>query len=101
MMLCTIHVGVTTLPASQTLTGQLSDSTCRMSHDAMAAQAGLTDQECARLCVERGSGYVFVTAVPIANPDFPGLQALLGQPVELTGERTDDAVVVSKVESSQ
>ena len=41
--------------------GQLSDDRCRMSHDARAAQAGLTDQECARLCVERGSAYVFVT----------------------------------------
>ena len=82
-------------------TGLLSDARCRMSHSVMAAQAGLSDQECARLCVERGSGYVFVTAVPIANPDFPGLQALLGQSVELTGERTDDAIVVSKVESSR
>ena len=82
-------------------TGQLSDDRCRMSHDAMAAQAGLTDQECARLCVERGSGYVFVTALPIANPDFRGLQELLGQRVELTGERTDDAIVVSKIELSQ
>ncbi len=36
-VLCTIAVGtVTILPASQTLTGQLSDSTCRLSHDAMA-----------------------------------------------------------------
>ncbi len=82
-------------------TGQLSDERCRMSHDAMAAQAGLTDQECARLCVERGSGYVFVTALPIANPDFPGLEELLGQSVELTGERTDDAIVISKIELSQ
>ncbi len=87
--------------ASVGRTGQLSDERCRMSHDAMAAQAGLTDQECARLCVERGSGYVFVTALPIANPDFPGLEELLGQSVELTGERTDDAIVVSKIELSQ
>ena len=50
---------------------------------------------------ERGSGYVFVTALPIANPDFPGLEELLGQSVELTGERTDDAIVVSKIELSQ
>ncbi len=100
--LCTISVGtVTTLPASQTLTGQLSDSTCRMSHDAMGGLAGLTDQECARLCVARGSGYVFVTALPIANPDFPGLEELLGQSVELTGERADDAIVVSQIELSQ
>ncbi len=72
-----------------------------MSHRVMAAQAGLTDQECARLCVERGSGYVFVTALPITNPDFPGLEELLGQSVALTGERTDDAIVVSKIELSQ
>ena len=98
---CTIAVGtVTTLPASQTLTGQLSDSTCRLSHGAMASPAGLTALECARACVEYGSSYVFVTALPIANPDFPGLEELLGRSVELTGERTDDAVVVSKIELS-
>ena len=67
----------------------------------MAAQNGLTDQECARVCLQRGSSYVFVTALPIANPDFPGLQELLGETVELTGERTDDAIVVSTIELSQ
>ena len=97
--LCTISVGtVTTLPASQTLTGQLSDSTCRLSHDAMAGPAGLTALECARVCVEYGSGYVLVTALPIANPDFRGLQELLGQPVQVTGEQTDEAIIVSKIE---
>ena len=56
---CTIAVGtVTTLPASQTWTGQLSDSTCRMSHAAMAGPAGLTARECARVCIEYGD-YVF------------------------------------------
>ncbi len=100
--LCTISVGtVTTRPASLTLTGQLSDGTCRLSHDAMAGPAGLTALECARVCVEYGSGYVLVTALPIANPDFPGLEELLGQSVELTGERTDNAIVVSKIELSQ
>ncbi len=97
-LLCTIPVGVRTLPASQTLTGQLSDSTCRMSHDAMAGPAGLTAQECARTCVEYGAGYVLVTALPITNADFPGLQELLGQRVHVTGEQTDEAMVVSKIE---
>ena len=100
--LCTIPVGtVTTLPASQTLTGQLSDGTCRWSHDALAGPAGLTALACARVCVEYGSGYVLVTAVPIANPDFPGLQALLGQRVQVTGEQTDEAIIVSKIELSE
>ena len=99
---CTISVGtVRTLPASQTLTGQLSDSTCRMSHDAMAGPAGLTAQECARTCVEYGAGYVLVTALPIANVDFPGLQELLGQRVHVTGEQTDEAMTVSKIELSE
>ncbi len=99
--LCTISVGtVTTRPASQTLTGQLSDSTCRLSHAAMADPAGLTALECARVCVEYGAGYVLVTTQPIANSDFPGLQELLAQRVELTGERTDEAVVISKIELS-
>ena len=102
VLLCTIAVGtVRTLPASQTLTGQLSDSTCRMSHDAMAGPAGLTAQECARTCVEYGAGYVLVTALPIANADFPGLQELLGRRVQVTGERTDEAMVVSKIELSE
>ena len=102
VLLCTIAVGtVRTLPASQTLTGQLSDSTCRMSHDAMAGSASLTAQECARVCVEYGAGYVLVTALPIANADFPGLQELLGRRVQVTGERTDEAMVVSKIELSE
>ncbi len=99
---CTIAVGtVTTLPASQTLTGQLSDSTCRMSHDAMAGPAGLTARECARVCIEYGGDYVLVTALPIANPDVRGLQELLGQQVHVTGEHTDEAIIVSKIELSE
>ena len=39
----------------------------------MAGPAGLTALECARVCVEYSSGYVLVTALPIANPDFRGL----------------------------
>ena len=98
-LLCTISVGtITTRPAIQTLTGRLSDSTCRLSHDAMAGPAGLTALECAQVCVEYGSGYVLVTALPIANPDFRGLQELLGQPVQVTGEQTDEAIIVSKIE---
>ena len=101
-LLCTIAVGtVRTLPTSETLTGQLSDSTCRLSHDAMAGPAGLTPEECARVCVEYGSGYVLVTALPIANPDFPGLPELLGERVHMTGERTDEAIIVSKIELSE
>ena len=97
--LCTISVGTVTTPlASLTLTGQLSDSTCRLSHDAMAGPAGLTALECARVCVEYGSGYVLVTALPSANPDFPGLQEPLGQPVQVTGEQMDEAIVLSKIE---
>ena len=97
--LCTISAGaVTTRPASVTLTGQLSDSTCRLSHDAMAGPAGLTALECARVCVEYGSGYVLVIVLPIANPDFRGLPELLGQRVHVTGEQTDEAIRVSKIE---
>ena len=64
----------------------------------MAGPAGLTALEYALVCVEYGSGYVLVTALPSANPDFPGLQELLGQPVQVTGEQMDEAIVLSKIE---
>lgn len=91
------------LPAQQTpqiWTGRTSDSMCGASHQARAG--ALTDRECIFECLKSLANYVLVgqnnSVLPIANQDLPGLPLYAGRMVRLTGDRTGDALVVSKIE---
>jgi hypothetical protein len=88
--------------APQTWSGFLSDSTCGASHRAMSAAAGMTERECAFHCLKALATYVLVdqsgTVLRIANQHFAGLPLRLARPVRITGQMTDDGIVISLVE---
>jgi hypothetical protein len=89
--------------AQQAFTGRISDSTCRLSHEAQASPRSLTDRQCLLTCVNALAKYVLVddagNVVPIANQDAMGLPLYAGRPVKITGNRSGDALVVAKVEA--
>ena len=95
-------VGGQTQQTPQTWSGILSDSTCGGSHRAMSAAAGMTERECAFHCLKALAKYVLVdqngTVVRIANQDFAGLPLRLARPVRLTGQMTDNGIVISRIE---
>jgi len=84
--------------AAQTWSGIISDSSCKEDH------GGEVDpKECTVKCVKNGDSYVlmtngYTTAMPIANQDFPDLEAHAGDTVTVTGELKDGAIVVTKIE---
>ena len=98
-----VAICASALPAAaqQTFTGRLSDNRCGVSHQPKAG--GLSDRECLVACVNGLAKYVLVDpdgrVVPIVNQDAIGLPLYAGRPVKLTGERTGDGVVVTKVEA--
>ena len=98
-----VAICASALPAAaqQTFTGRLSDNRCGVSHQPKAG--GLSDRECLFACVNGLAKYVLVDpdgrVVPIVNQDAIGLPLYAGRPVKLTGERTGDGVVVTKVEA--
>jgi hypothetical protein len=88
--------------AEQVWTGVISDSTCRADHG-----GGEVDpKECTQKCVRNGDQYVLVTergatVIPIANQDFSSLFGNAGDTVKVTGELTNGAIVISKLEPSR
>ena len=95
-------VGGQTPPAPQTWSGVLSDSTCGGLHEAIASKGGMTERECAFHCLKALSKYVLVdqngAVLRIANQDFAGLPLRLARPVRLTGQMTDNGIVISRIE---
>lgn len=93
----------TSAQTPQTWSGVISDSTCGMSHEAMAAKSGTTtDRLCAFHCVNALAKYVVVddkgSMLAIANQDFAGLPLRLGRPVRVTGTLTEAGIVISRLE---
>ena len=87
--------------APQTLTGQISDSTCGKSHAAMGEMGG-NPTKCTLACLKSGSKYVFVsgdTIYAVNNQSFAGLAANAGASVQVTGDVGQDGktITVTKV----
>jgi hypothetical protein len=85
-----------------TWNGQISDSSCGVSHAKMMGQDGKmkTTRDCTLGCIKGGSKYVFVSAgsvYQIENQTFADLEKRAGQMVELTGDMKGDTVTVSKI----
>ena len=89
-------------PKPQTWSGVLSDSTCGASHAAVAAASGMTERLCAFHCLKNLAKYVLVddqqNVIPIANQDFAGLPLRLARPVRITGQLTDNGILVARIE---
>ena len=91
------HVG-----AEQVWIGVISDSMCRADHG-----GGEVDpKECTQKCVRNGDQYVLVTEqgakiLAIKNQDFGTLFENAGDTVKVTGELSDGAIVISKIELSR
>ena len=92
------------LAAQQTWTGEISDSMCGASHQAMAKSGQkVNPRECTLQCVKAGNKYVFVSkgqVFDIANQDLPDLEKHAGHKVQLTGDLGSDSktITVSKIQ---
>ena len=99
---CGATAGGQTPPAPQTWSGVLSDSTCGGSHQAIASKGGMSERECAFHCLKTLAKYVLVdqngTVLRIANQDFAGLPLRLARPVRLTGQMTENGILISRIE---
>lgn len=79
--------------------GQISDSSCALSHAKMMSQHK-TSRDCTLACVKGGSKYVFVSAgtvYQIDNQSFADLEKRAGQTVEVTGDMRGETVTISKI----
>ena len=89
----------------ETMTGQISDSMCKVKHEEAAEGAGkMADHDCTVSCVKGGSKYVLLSdgkIYQITNQTFADVEKLAGQTVKLTGEIKGDAITVSKVEAAK
>lgn len=93
--------GLSVWAASQTLTGQISDSMCGKSHAGMG-DMGKNPKECTKGCVKAGGKYVFVSGdkiYEIKNQSLAALAANAGGNVQLTGDVDKDGktITVTKV----
>jgi len=89
--------------AQQAFTGRISDSACGASHAAKASSASHSDRQCLLACINALAKYVLVDesgrVLAIANQDAIGLPLYAGRPVKIAGERSGDAITISKVEA--
>lgn len=89
--------------AQQAFSGRISDSTCGASHSSRAAAGSQSDRQCLLACINALAKYVLVDAsgrvLTIANQDAIGLPLYAGRPVKVAGERSGDAITISKVEA--
>jgi hypothetical protein len=104
LTLVTASLCLASLPAQQApqiRTGRISDSMCGASHQPKAGAS--TDRECMFECLKSLARYVLVDqnnkVIPLANQDLAGLPLYAGRMVRLTGELTDVALVVSRIEA--
>ena len=95
---------VLSLAAQQTWTGEISDSMCGASHQAMAKPGmKVNPRDCTLQCVKAGNKYVFVSkgqVFEIANQDLPDLEKHAGHKVQLTGDLGSDSktITVAKIQ---
>lgn len=87
--------------ASQTLSGEISDSGCGRSHAGMG-DMGKNPKECTLGCVKKGRKYVFVSGdkvYDIKNQKFAALATNAGENVQLTGNVDADGktITVAKI----
>lgn len=87
--------------APVTLKGEISDSTCNLSHQKVTqVHPSLNSHSCTLACVQDGAQFVFVNdgkVFKIANQDFPALKTNAGYSVQLTGDSKNDTITVSKI----
>jgi hypothetical protein len=99
-ILCSLG-GLSVWAASQTLTGQISDSMCGKSHASMG-EMGKNRKDCTAGCVKAGAKYVVVSGdkiYEIKNQSFASLPANAGASVRITGDVDQDGktITVSKI----
>jgi hypothetical protein len=93
--------------AQQTWTGEISDSMCGASHQAMAKSGRkVNPRDCTLECVKAGNKYVLVSkgqVFDVANQDLPDLQKHAGQKVQVTGDLGSDnkTITVAKIQMAR
>lgn len=91
--------------AQQTLTGVISDNSCKGHHEE-GGEAGLPEgaHECTLACVRGGSKFVLVSGDKlylIAKQDDPKLTELAGAKVTVTGDVKDDVLTIASIAKAQ
>ena len=89
---------------SESWTGVISDSMCKLHHESGAEGQETTDPDCTRDCVKGGSKYVLVTGdtvYAIANQDQKQLAEHAGLRVRVRGTLRGDMLEVTSVEKAR
>jgi hypothetical protein len=96
-----LMAGFASFASAATMTGQISDSMCGLSHQKMiSGHAGMSERDCTLACVKGGGKYVFVSdgkVYQIANQELGLLQVHAGHTVQLTGDMKGDTITVSNI----
>ena len=101
LVLCGFGLVTLAAAASQTYTGEVSDSMCGAKH-AMADKAA-----CTRGCVKKGSSYALVVGDKVYTlktddqKNLAQLDKLAGENAKVTGTAEGDTITVSKVAAAK
>ena len=101
LVLCGFGLVTLAAAASQTYTGEVSDSMCGAKH-AMADKAA-----CTRGCVKKGSSYALVVGDKVYTlktddkKSLAELDKLAGENAKVTGTAEGDTITVSKVTAAK
>jgi len=104
LSLLVLAFGVMTAAAAEhTWVGNISDSTCGVSHLNGPMEHGkrtMSDHDCTLACVKNGGKFVFVHSgkvYSIANQDLPALTEHAGHHVRIKADVNGDTITVSDV----
>ena len=101
LVLCGFGLVSLAVAASQTYTGEVSDSMCGAKH-AMGDKAA-----CTRACVKKGSNYALVVGDKVYTlktdnkKELAELDKLAGENAKVTGTAEGDTITVSKVAAAK
>jgi hypothetical protein len=94
-------VGLSAWGASQTLTGQITDTMCGKNHASMG-DMGKNPKTCTAGCVKAGAKYAVLSGdkvYEVKNQNFASLAASAGTTVQVTGDVAADgkSITVTKI----
>ena len=102
LVLCGFGLVTLAVAASQTYTGEVSDSMCGAKHAMAGDKAG-----CTRACVKKGSSYALVVGDKVYTlktdnkKELAELDKLAGENAKVTGTAEGDTINVTKVAAAK
>ena len=102
LVLCGVGLVGSAAAASQTFTGEVSDSMCGAKHMMAGKEA-----DCTRACVKKGSSYALVVGDKVYTlktddkAALAELDKLAGEKAKVSGTADGDTIAVSKVSAAK